>query len=277
MFFKLIGKEIKYQSKSITFYLFFIVLLLFYTTQFLPEAKLPPKPVPGNYSIPVTYEEAAANYENLVCKDKVTGGFGRLFSDYMGITAGFFSIFIGAFLPTRDKRSRMHELIYTRPVSSIVYVFARYIGACVSIIICYLLLATHATVMFAKIAAVNSLSMDYFAFYKYTFTWVLPTVMFTTSLGMLVSSVAGNGVASIPLQFLLWINSLLPLSGDYSLTKFVLRFNSAGKYEEYIKWLPAIYMNRVFFLIISFAIALLTSWVWSLRRSNSDGFITKLL
>lgn len=225
---------------------------------------------------PRTYEEAAADFNSLLQKDKLTNGYGRYFADYMGITAGFFPIFLAAFLLTRDRRSRMHELINSRKVSSVVYLTAKFTALSAVLLLCYLVFATHAAYVFYMIASANSYSIDMLAFYKYTLFWVLPTILFTTSVGMLISTIFDYGIVAIPVQFIIWMSSMLPLKGDYSLYKSVLRFNTVGDYDLYIKWLPAILTNRVFYTIISIVLVLIASWIWSWKRGAGDGLISRL-
>jgi hypothetical protein len=117
--------------------------------------------------------------------------------------------------------------------------------------------------------------IDYFAFFKYTLFWIAPTVMFTSGVGALISIIFGNGVAAIPVQFMLWMNSLMPLRGDYGLTKLVIRFNTAGAYEEYIGWVHNIGINRIFYVLISAGLVLIGTWVWSLKRGAGSGVFKK--
>ncbi|HBI03264.1 MAG TPA: hypothetical protein DDY49_04445 [Paenibacillaceae bacterium] len=369
MFLPLMGKEMKYQLKGITFYLFFGIVLLFYFTQFVPSMEIPKPPVANSQGVygfvpmedqgdkmkavynwmtqdvqrgeiltygfminkevrlseekkqfiqeamnrlasqgeisvsyeefltivgdldqklggsttysdewrddslrrPMTYEEAVQKYKDLIEKDKVTGAFGRLFADYMGITAGIFPIFLGAFVLTRDKRTRAHEIIYSRKISSITYVLSKYFGILTLVTLCYLVLATATTFYYMNMASTQNLVIDDLAFYKYTFAWIVPTAMFSIALGMLVSVIFGNGIVAIPLQFVLWIQSMLPLQGEYGLSKMVVRFNGLGFTEEYLSWFNAIAMNRVFYAALSLGILFLVAWVWSMKRGVGNG------
>lgn len=379
MLFNLVGKELKHQFKSITFYLFFLVVVLFYITQFAPidtKSSLKPEPpsssdqnsinrsyygtvhledpkteieniyeymsmelrngeilsykmvigkhvklskddkmvirnalheiAPNGYKngklqIEITYkrfkeladsvdkklggstmysssqrkilnqrqktyDEAISEFNEVVEKDKLTNAYGRLFADYLGVTAGFFPIFLAAFVLTRDKRSGIHELIYSRSISSYVYVFAKFIALAIASFICYLLIAGHATFVFEKIAAANSYTIDHFAFFKYALIWIFPTVLFTISVGMLISTLFSSGIVAIPIQFVLWMTSLMPLKGEYQWYKSMIRFNTVGDHGDYLKWVNNITLNRIFFVILSIAITFLTSYIWSLKR-----------
>ncbi|MFD3158099.1 ABC transporter permease [Haloimpatiens sp. FM7330] len=217
-------------------------------------------------NVPKTYEDAVKEYKNLIEKDKITNAGAREFSDYMGITAGLFPIFLAAFILIKDKRSKMQELICSRRVSSYTYVISKYAALCTAILVPYILFATHATLAFYKIAKTNNYNIDMMAFYKYTFWWILPTILFTVALGMLISVIFNNGIAAIPIQFILWETSMLPLIGDYSLSKFVIRFNRFGEYSKYIRYSNRIAVNRVFYIVISILLIFITALIWSKKR-----------
>ncbi|WP_409347020.1 hypothetical protein [Paenibacillus sp. MBLB4367] len=218
---------------------------------------------------PRTYEEAVQDFNDVVEKDKVTNAGGRLFADYMGITAGFFPVFLSAFMLARDKRSRMQELIYSRKFASFHYVLPKFAALCLAVLFGYLALATHATFAFSRIALAEHLQIDVLAFYKYTIAWLLPTVMVTVAAGMLVSVLLTYALAAIPIQFLLWMSSMMPLEGEYGLSKFVIRYNTFGGYENYAKWSSAILVNRIFYAALALAIVAIVAWIWDRKRGNA--------
>ncbi|QAA32556.1 ABC transporter permease [Clostridium manihotivorum] len=379
MLITLVIKEIKYQLKSITFYLFLAIITLFYVSQFLPSLTDFKKPIPGqsyygsapttnkedeikavykqlnlNLSVgtvlrygkfinkmvvlsetdkeninkaikaispygeqdgklniavsyeeylnivrtldkqlggstdfgddhrsmlskrPMTYEEALNAYNKTVNIDKLSNASARLFSDYMGITAGLFTVFLSAFILTKDKRTKTYEVIYSRSVSSATYILSKYIAICLCVSLGYLLLASYSTFLTIRMSVLNNYPIDYLSYYKYTVTWILPTVFFSNALGMLLSAIFNNGVVAIIIQFVIWINSLLPLSGDYTLLKPIIRFNSLGYYDDYVSYAKAIETNRIFYLILSLVIVVANIWVHSMKRGANDGSLKKL-
>lgn len=382
MFLQLVWKEVKYQSKNITFYLFIAVVLMFYVSQFVPYIDsgtlLEPQPGMPHYGMkeiedeeaemkavfldmnqyyntgyilkqsvlinktvnlseeqrtmmkealdklgyfksdtgktpfenieikvsyseyleivrgldkslggstyygdkyrkyilqqPMTYEDAMKEFENIKNKDKITNAYGRVFADYMGITAGLFPVFLSAFVLTKDRRSRMHELIYSRSISSFSYVAAKYLAILLITVVLYLLLAAHATYGVAGMAQQSGYAVDMLAFFKYTALWLVPTLMFSTAMGMFISIAIGNGVAAILVQFVLWFLSITSLGGNYEWYRNIIRFNQLGSYEKYITWLPQITANRIFYTVLSIAICLAAVRVFSLKRRAGNGF-----
>lgn len=218
---------------------------------------------------PKTYEDALKEYDSLINRDRITNAAAREAADYMGITAGLFPVFLAAFILIRDKRSRMQELICSRSVSSFSYILSKYAALCAAVSLPYIVLDTLYTFAYWRIAQYNNYSIDIPAFYKYTLWWVIPTILFTISLGMLISAVSGSGIAVIPVQFIFWMYSITSLKGNYSLSRFIIRFNVFGDYENYIKWSSIIMKNRIFYIAVSAVLILITAAVWSKKRGSA--------
>ncbi|WP_026894690.1 ABC transporter permease [Clostridiisalibacter paucivorans] len=213
----------------------------------------------------LSYEDAEKRFGEIINKDKITNAYARYFSDYMGLTAGFYAIFIAAFLFSKRQRQKMDALINRDKTSIKTVILSKYIGVCICILLCYVLVATHATYRFYLISSNFNYTVDLFAFYKYIFIWVLPTVMFTIAIGMLLSIVLNRPILTIIIQGILYGVSVLPLKGDYGLSKFMIRFNVLGYYEDYIKWQPQIIRNRIFYTVLSIGIVIFTIYIWNKR------------
>ena len=65
-----------------------------------------------NAMVEMTYEDALEEYNNLLEKDGLTGGYARLFCDYMGIILAVLPVFVAVTREIRDKRAQMKELLY---------------------------------------------------------------------------------------------------------------------------------------------------------------------
>ncbi len=218
---------------------------------------------------PRTYEEALVEFTSFLdFPDRLTRVYARLFSDYMGICAGFFPVFLVAFLLIKDKRSRMAEIIYSRQFSSSVYVLSKFTGVFISICFIFFAIASHATIVFAIIAWKYNYVIDYFAFYRYTLYWVIPTALFTSTMSFFIATLTGSGILAILVQFGLWISSIMSLHGDYRITKYVIRFNALEPYENFKQFSTAIAVNRIFITILSLIFLILTMLIWSVKRGR---------
>lgn len=220
---------------------------------------------------PMTYEDAMTEFETIKTKDKITNAYGRLFADYMGITAGLFPVFLAAFVMTRDKRSKMQELIYSRSIGSFSYIASKYVALLAILVTFYMAITAHATYGVVSQAQQGGYAVEILALFKYTITWLIPTLMFTIAVGMLVSLLLNNGVVAIFVQFVLWLVSITSLGGNYEFFRSIIRFNALGEYDSYISYLPQIIANRVFYTLFSIALLIAASWILSRKRGAANG------
>lgn len=220
-------------------------------------------------SRPLTFEEAQAQFETLVHQEGLANSYARLFADYMGITAGLFPVFVGAFVLARDRRTRMEELIRVRGISPLTYIIAKYLSIVLLLGLVYLIIALYPTYVFRQVCQQGAYPFQPLAFIKYTAGWVVPTLMFTVALSMTVAELTGSGLVAIVIQTVLWFTSITQLKGDYSFSKYIIRFNSAVDYELYHMCANDILINRLFYLAVSGILVLICAWIWS-RKSVAE-------
>lgn len=218
-----------------------------------------------------SYEDALVEYRSIVNEDKISNAYARLYSDYMGITASLFPIFLAAFVLPRDRRFSMTGIVNSKQFKASFYVFSKYLALIVLITTSYLIVASYATYQFISIAQANNYVIDNLAFYKHTIIWILPTIMVVTAVGLLVSTVFKNGVIAIPLQFILSFRSMLPLSGDYRLSKYFIRLNKVISHQEFQQWSSQILTNRIFYAVLSVVLVTITALIWSRNRGANYG------
>lgn len=200
-------------------------------------------------------------------KQKMSGAYGRLFADYIGIAVGFFAVFISAFSLIKDRKYKAHEMIYTRSISSVQYVLSKYIGNVLLMLGVILVIATYTTIDFA----ITYGSIDYFAFYKYTFAWILPTIMMVTSIAYLVQILFTNGVAPIVAIFAYWFYSMPFSSNQYHVSRYIIRYNSLSTIAEYKQVADAIMTNRLYILGASLVIIIVSMWIFEKKRGRICG------
>lgn len=219
---------------------------------------------------PLKYEEAVEIFNEKI-KTGITDAYGRYLADYLGITAGIFPVFLAAFILSRDRRTRMDELIKVRNFNSFKYILGKYIAIASLMGLVYLIIAAYPTYEFYKICSINQWKFNPFGFFKYVFAWIIPTLLFTTAMAMAIAEITTSGLAAVAIQFLWWFNSLVPLKGDYSLTKYVIRFNTTEDYDLIINSLDEIFINRLFYLSLVPILIYLCIWAWNKRRITERG------
>lgn len=204
--------------------------------------------------------------------DKITNAYARYYSDYFSILAGILPAFIAAFALIEDRRWKMHEFIYPRIISSMEYVFTKFLAIIFLFGIYFYFLAGISTFLFNELSIKYCLNIDYFAFFKYTTFWVLPTVFITTALSMFLSIVFMNGVIPIMFQLIIFFLSSQKLIGEYKIFKPIIRFNKIGMVDIYNSNLHNIIINRIFITFASFLIIYLTAKLYSNIRNGGNIF-----
>ncbi|MHA7963363.1 ABC transporter permease [Paenibacillus sp. CAU 1782] len=223
-----------------------------------------------------SYHALKAEYDKRVAGNQVFSGMARLFSDYMGLTAGLFPVFLAAFTMGRDRSSRMIELVSSRSIRAWRYVGARYLAHVILISLVYLLLAAVGAWQTAEaLGGVGVFGDVLLIFLSYSVGWLIPTIMATTAFGLLISIVAGSGIAVIPLQMVWWFISVFPLIGDYRVFKLFLRFNTAAEAETYHRYGNAILANRLFYVFLALAMVAVAARIWERKRSSGKMTISR--
>ena len=226
--------------------------------------------------VPLTYEEALAEYNEFMEYDKITGAYARLFCDYMGIVAALFSVFVPVAFLIRDKRAKVNELIFSRRISNVKFILARYFAIVLMMFIPFILLSLFPTLQLTKFAVKNNMPVDIFAFVKYVTAWILPTLMTTTAVAFIITTITDNPLA-IAVQFI-WsflsvsVGAFAANAGStgsliyYGGMNLLIRHNSLGHLQYYRDNITQIAVNRIFYAVLSLVLVALTIFIYGQKR-----------
>lgn len=227
--------------------------------------------VASNAVIPMTYEDAMEEYENLVEKERLTGGYARLFSDYMGIMLSILPVFLAVTRGLRDRRAQMEELIAVRRASSAVIIGSRYLAMIVMMMIPVLLLSIFPLAECMKYAASAGISVDYFAFVKYSLGWLMPSVMTAAAVGLVIT-VLTDTAAGVLVQGIWWFiaifSSMSSMSGGAYGWSLVPRHNTVGNYEGFKEQFLTLAANRALYAALSIVLVITAMWIYSQKRKG---------
>lgn len=217
----------------------------------------------------MTYEEALSDYQQTIDNDEVTGGFARLFCDYIGQVLGLYPVFLIVVIWLKDRYSKMNELIDYRQVSSVKLVLSRYFASVTMILLPVVLLSFQSLLPLMGYAEEQGLAVDYFAFIKYIMWWLVPTVIIVTALGTCVTLLTDTPVA-ILLQFAWWFidRGITGLSGDTHLFTLMVRHNTLRGFEIIQQDISAIWANRLCLVCLSGVLLLLSIWLIVQKRKG---------
>lgn len=227
-----------------------------------------------NAMVEMTYEDALKEYENLVEKDGLTGGYARLFCDYMGIILAILPVFVAATREIRDKRASMQELIYTRKASSYTIIFSRYAALCFGMFLPVLLLSFYPLAECIGFAKGKGIDLNPGAFALYSLGWLLPTILVVTALGMFVTELTQTA-AGVLVQAAWWFFSVF--SGEDSMgggnygMNLIPRHNTELNYSGFHAQFSQLIQNRVFYAVLALALVVGAAMVFEARRKGRWG------
>jgi hypothetical protein len=233
-----------------------------------------------NAQVLMTYEEALEEYQFLIKNDRLTGGYARLFSDYMVIFLSILPVFLAVTRSLRDRRAKIQELIYTRRASSVVVVSSRYFAMLAMLAVSVLALSVIPLMQCVKYGSVAGVSVDIFAFVKYTFGWLMPSVMITLSVGMFLTELTDTAVAVL-VQGAWWFVSIF--GGVNSLKGGMYGWNLAPRHNTELNWkgyhdgFSQLAANRIFYAALSVALLAFTVFIYSQKRKGRLVFRGKIL
>ena len=221
---------------------------------------------------PKTYEDALKEYQDLTEKDRLTGGYARLFCDYMVIFLGILPVFLAVTRGMRDRRCGMQELVYSRKGSSAMIIFSRFAAMQLMLLIPVLLLSVPLLTECLRHASVIGISVDLWAFAIYTLGWLMPTVMAVTAVGMFFTELTDTALGVL-VQGVWWFVSALTgtdaairggMYGWNLIPRHNTELNRAG-FEEGFAQLAA---NRILYVVLALALVALTTFIYSQKRKG---------
>lgn len=215
--------------------------------------------------VPKTYEEAVADYEVLMEEDNLLKSYLRLFSDYTGIDLAIIPVFVCVALWQLDKKSRMESLVYSRKISSIKLLFARY-----SALVCCMTVPVLMTLLHTVIKIVwlyPELTVSFGSAVAMVLLWLLPSIAVVTALGAFLTE-AVSPLLAIFAQGAWWFLALESTELVGHITKFclIIRHNSMERISLFEAQWENFVWNRVFYLVVSAVLFLVTVIVYNWKR-----------
>lgn len=222
-------------------------------------------------SVPMTYEDAMEEYRELTQEDRLTGGYARLFSDYMVLFLGILPVFLAVTRGLRDKRAGMRELIYIRKGSSAAIIASRYLAMLVMVVIPVLALSLIPLSQCLKYASAAGISVDMLAYVKYIFGWLLPTIMIVTAVGMLLTELTDTALAVL-VQGAWWFVSVFTgvkeIGGGVYGWNLIPRHNTVFNRKGYQEGFSQLASNRIFYVSLAVVLIAFTVLIYSQKRKG---------
>lgn len=222
----------------------------------------------NNAYVPMTYEDAMKEYDDIIQKDHLSGAYARLFSDYMVIILTLLPVFLAVTRGLRDKRARANQIIYSRNVSSFDVIMSRYLSMLLMLLLPVILIGIWMTVQCVYNASGEGAFVDLLAFAKYTFGWLLPGIMISTSVGVFFTELTETA-AGILVMAVWWFISLflgMPIiRGGYGLN-LMPRHNTLGNYQIFHEQFSVLVLNRTIYALAAVMLAAAAVFIYDRKR-----------
>lgn len=220
---------------------------------------------------PVTLKQ----HEEFYNGDQITGAFARYYCDSIALAVLVLPVFVIASMMAGDRRNKMMEPVYTKPVSGFKLIFIRYLAAVGMMSAPVLLLPLKSFITLARYADSTGAAIDLFAFPKYILGWILPTLLFTAALSLLLNVLAGSSVSVLAMG-IFWIffkPSVGKIAGgNYELSDIAIRHNTLKGFGRMMQHFDLLVMNRVLITGFSFLVVLLSVWIYEVKRKGGLRF-----
>lgn len=215
-----------------------------------------------NLIVPATYEDALAEYQELVEKDQVTRAYARLFCDYAGIMLGILPVFVAVARGLKDRKHEMQDLIYSRSISTVRLIVTRTFAMLFLLLLPVLLYAGFLTVKFA------GPGRDLSAFLVYSLGWLMPTVLVSMAVGMFLTELTDTPIA-IAAQGIWWMYSMFSglsmMDGGYGMN-LMPRHNDTGGSDVFREYFGTFAFNRIFYVLLAIALIAGTAFIYDRKR-----------
>ena len=201
-----------------------------------------------------TIEEERADFESSL-NAGLSEGYARYLMNYLGILAVLLSAIISAAVFIKDRKSRISEFLYTSNIKSKEIVITRLVSVILPMLVVTLGITKIGMLPFYDSAREYGHSLSDITFLKYWLIWIVPSIIITVSLSVLLDILFNNIFVVVIVQFILWLLSVSVFIGNYEPWRIVIRFNSFGMSKYYDSIKNAIYVNRLFMVILSILIS----------------------
>lgn len=226
--------------------------------------------------IPMTYEMAKEEFDALCEKDRVTRAYMRLFCDYSGIVLAILPIFVGVSRALRDRRAKVQQVMFSKPVSGVRIIVSRYLANLVMLCIPVFVTAFLLQQPFCYKAQTFGIQGDVMAFLTVPGVWLLPEIMVVLALSFLLTELTDT-IAAVFVQVAWAFGSVFGgdvLVGDFQM-RLVARWNTLGQTTLFSSLEKELLRNRGYYFLLAVVCVILTVVVYERKRRKGGRLLWK--
>ncbi|WP_252238152.1 hypothetical protein [Clostridium sp. VAP51] len=192
---------------------------------------------------------------------------------YMQLICAMLILPLFILLFTKDAKYNMNEIISIQPISAIRYILGRYIGCLLPILLIVYILGLAMNFYIIHRFQTAGWQINYEIFFKDYMTFIVPTILFLSSLIMFLVLFLKKAIAVFPLYILYVIfnatqSAFLGQNQTNSLYKCVIRLDNIIPYDNFIL------LNRGLYLVLSVILIIISCILYKYSRNNPRRTVT---
>jgi len=217
--------------------------------------------------------EVNENIKNAINKEGYNIIFAQKYVTYIQLISTFTILPLFLVLFIRDYKYNMNEIIFAKPISAIRYILCKYIGCLIPLLLILYIAGEIINLYLIHSFKVAGWQIDYWGFSNYYIIFIVPTILFLSSLIMFGITVFKRAIAIVPLYILYVIFNVTQgaFLGPYAsniIYKCVIRVTTENLDCK------SIIINRSIYLILSFILIALSCFLYKNSRKNLRRNIT---
>jgi hypothetical protein len=271
--------EMKLQLRSLVFWLALVLVGLMFKSELWDEPIRVVQHARSYQQDPVKYlqhfknpDGVRAEIEQFLIEGFPSGSAADKWADRMQITFAFATLFAAAFVFERDRLSRSHEAVVTRPVTSRDYLIGKWLGVTLPVLGAAFVSVLAAIGCHIYIQQMMGTPWTVWPFFKTYFVLMIPTVAYSAALVLALTAWLPRAVIAIPL-FLIYevVGGVAPIRprGTFDLTMFIARTEGVGAWL-WTDGLPILLLNRLTYVALTGLLLLLAARLYQRRLQRGE-------
>ena len=213
-------------------------------------------------------DEVNKNIKNIIDAKGFNSIFSKKYVTYIQLISAFLILPLFLITLTKDTKSDINEIIYVQPISSTKYILCKYASCLISILVMlYIIGASMDLYVTYKFKSIGW-NIDYSGFFKYYSVYIIPTILFLSSLITFLVLLLKKSVAILPIYILYVVfnatqSVFLGHSSSNQIYKCIIRLISDTPSSDFI------IINRIIYIILSLLLIGFSCVLYKNSRKNS--------
>lgn len=213
-------------------------------------------------------DEINNNIKNVLIDE----GYGSIFSEkyvtYIQLISAFLILPLFLIVFVRDSRCNINEIIYVQPISFAKYILCKYSACLISILVMLYVLGQSMNLYLIHKFKMIGWQANYNVFSSYYIIYIVPTILFLSSLIMFLVLLLKKAIAVFPLYIIYIVFNatqgvFLGHGSSNEIYKCIIRLMSENPSNNFIM------LNRILYIVLSLVLSGCSCMLYKNSRKNS--------